>query len=346
MSVQTAPRPQPPTVADVARAAGVSTATVSRVLNAPEIVAEPTRTRVLAAINALDYRPNVAARALAGAATDTLGLILPELSGPFFSELLTGVEGVARAAGYHLLVAATEPDDVAQPTSPPVDQAAVDGTIVLPHALTTRLVDAMIRDDRPVVLVERTHPRLPSVSFDGAAGARAAVEHLVAVHGSRRVACLAGPADSEASQLRERAYAEVLGESRIEPDPRLLVRGTWSEVDGERLVLELLDAGVAFDAVFAVNDETAIGALRGLARAGRRVPDDVRVVGFDDIQLAAWVRPALTTVSASPRLLGGAAAEALIARIQGRPVAPVNRIPTSLVLRASCGCSQEEEPVP
>jgi DNA-binding LacI/PurR family transcriptional regulator len=113
-----------------------------------------------------------------------------------------------------------------------------------------------------------------------------------------------------------------------------------------QLVARLLEAKVAFEAVFAVNDETAIGAIRGLEEAGLRVPDDVRVVGFDDIGMAAWVRPALTTVQASPRVLGRTATEVLIARIRGRPTALETRIPTSLVIRASCGCALEEVPAP
>ncbi|MFM2106716.1 MAG: hypothetical protein RL338_1748 [Chloroflexota bacterium] len=332
----------PATVSDVARAAGVSTATVSRVLNSPGLVAEATRHRVLAAVGELGYLPNVAARRLAGAETGTLGLLLPELSGPFFSELLSGVEEAARAAGLHLLVAATEPDDTDAPLAPPIDPRSVDGTIVLPHAVESGLVDQIARSGAPIVLVERTHPTLPTVSFDGAGGAAAAVRHLVRDHGARRVACLAGPAEAEASRIREVAYAAELIAAGIEPDPGLLRRGSWSEVDGRRLVDELVAEGRRFDALFAVNDETAIGAIRGLERAGLRVPEDVRVVGFDDVPLAGWMRPALTTVAAPPRLLGRTAVEALLALIDGRASPAAVMIPTSLVVRATCGCTQEE----
>lgn len=334
--------PAPATVADVARVAGVSTATVSRVLNSSGVVAAPTRTRVLRAIESLEYRPNAAARRLAGAGTDTLGLILPELSGPFFSELLAGVEEAARAAGYHLLVAATEPQDSLAAALPPIDPMFVDGSIVLPHALDGGLVDRLVRNRKPVVLVERSHARLPTVAFDPAGGVAAAIRHLAQVHGVRRVACLAGPEDAEASRLREAAYAGELAAVGLDADPALLVRGTWSEMDGMRLVEDLLEAGHSFDALFAVNDETAIGAIHSLERAGLRVPGDVRVIGFDDIPLSGWIRPALTTVAAPPRTLGRTAAELLIARIAGRPTALATRIPTSLVIRSTCGCTQEE----
>lgn len=330
------------TVVEVARLAGVSTATVSRVLNDPEIVAPPTRQRVLDAVEALAYRPNAAARRLAGARTDTLGLILPELSGPFYSELLAGVEEASRLAGYHLLVAATEPDDFAAHSLPPVDPVFVDGTIVLPHSLDGGLVDRLVEGRRPTVLVERSHPRLPTVAFDPSGGVTAAIRHLVRDHGARRIACVAGPQDAEASRIREAAYAEALRAEGLEADARLLVRGDWSEVGGLRLVEELLAIGAPFDAAFAVNDETALGVIRGLELAGRRVPDNARVVGFDDIPLAGWIRPALTTVAAPPRVLGRTAAEILIRRIAGRPTPLATRISTSLVIRSTCGCMQEE----
>lgn len=345
MAIVSKPRPTPPTVADVARAASVSTATVSRVLNAPEVVAVETRERVRDAIEALGYRPNAAARRLAGAVTETLGLILPEVSGPFFSELLAGVEEVARSSGYHLLVAATEPDGAAAPVLPPIDPLFVDGTIVLPDTVDGELVGRLAAHGRPIVLVERSHPDLPSVAFDSATGTEAAVRHLVNHHGARRVACLAGPADSEASRHREDAWARALAGAGLAADPALLVRGSWSEAGGIQLVERLLAEGRSFDALFAVNDETAIGAIRGLERVGLQVPGDVLVCGFDDIPPAGWMRPGLTTVSAPPRTLGRAAAEVLIARIAGETAPAAIRIPTAPVIRSTCGCSQEEEQV-
>jgi len=327
------------TVNDVARLAGVSTATVSRAVNSPDIVASETRSRVFEAIDRLEYRPNTAARRLAGARTDTIGLTLPELSGPFFSELLTGVEEAARAAGYHLLVAATEPHSAVTPSLPSVDPLFVDGSIVLPDAASDRLVERLAAGHGPAVLVEISHPHLPTVAFDGAVGAAAAVRHLVRDHGAQRVACLAGPEDAEASRHRETAWAAELEAAGLEVDPGLLVRGGWSEMDGARLVDGLLAAGRRFDALFAVNDETAIGALRGLERAGLHVPADVRVCGFDDIPLAGWMRPALTTVAAPPRALGRVAVEVLLGRIAKRPTPLVTRLPTSLVIRSTCGCT-------
>lgn len=333
----------PATVIDVARLAGVSTATVSRALNSPDIVAPDTRARVYDAITRLEYRPNTAARRLAGSRTYTIGLTAPELSGPFFSEFLAGVEEGARGAGFHLLVAATEPDTVATPSLPSLDPAFVDGSIVLPDAMDARLVDRLAAGRSPAVLVEVSHPRLPTVAFDGAGGAAEAVRHLVVHHGARRVACLAGPEDAEASRHRETAWADTLRAAGIAPDPDLLVRGAWSEVDGMRLADALLAAGHRFDALFAVNDETAIGAIRGLERAGLRVPHDVRVCGFDDIPVASWMRPSLTTVAARPRVLGRAAVEVLIARMAQRPTPLATRLPTSLIVRSTCGCVQEEE---
>lgn len=334
--------PTPPTVADVARRAGVSTATVSRALNSPDLVAAETRDRVAAAVEALGYVPNSAARRLAGAPTGTLGLVLPELSGPYFSELLAGVEEVARAARLHLLVSATEASDDPLPSLPPADPAFVDGTIVLPHALAAAHIDRLVRQGRPVVLVERTHAVLPTVSFDPGTGVREAIRHLVLDHGARRVACLAGPADAEASLRREELWAYELAACGVDAPRDLVVHGHWSEAEGMEMALALVASGRPFDAIFAVSDEMAIGALHGLARAGVRVPDDVRLVGFDDIPPAAWTRPPLATVAAPARELGRAAATRLIAAIEGREAPRDVQLPTSLVRRASCGCAGEE----
>ena len=287
-----------PTVADVARRAGVSTATVSRALNSPAVVAAPTLARVTAAIEALGYVPNTAARRLAGGATGALGLLLPGLAGPWFSELLAGVEATARAAGRSLLVSAIDPEGPPAADLAPADPAFVDGTIILPHAVTGAAVDRLARQGRPVVLVERTHPVLPTVSFDPATGIREAIRHLALDHGAREIACLAGPSEAEASVRREMRWAAELLALDLVPRRELLIHGTWSEASGMEMALALLAAGRRFDAILTASDETAIGALAGLAQAGRRVPEDVPVIGFDDIPPAAWTRPALTTVAA------------------------------------------------
>ena len=330
-----------PTVADVARLAGVSTATVSRVLNLPHRVAPATRTRVIAAVQRLGYVPNSAARRLAGAPTGTLGLVLPELSGPYFSELLSGVEQVSRAAGLHLLVSSTEaldPESDLLPSLPPADPAFVDGTIILPHSLASSHIDRLVRQGRPTVLVERTHPLLPTVSFDPALGVREAIRHLVLDHGARHVACLAGPTDAEASIRRERLWAQELVACGVEAAGRLVMHGHWSEEEGREMALALVASGHPFDAVFAVSDEVAIGALHGFEQAGVRVPEDVLLIGFDDSPTAAWTRPPLNTVAAPARELGRVAAAQLIAAIEGRAATREVLLPTTLVRRASCGC--------
>lgn len=342
MALQAAPHDEPVTAADVARAAGVSTATVSRAVNAPHLVAEPTRARVLAEIAALGYEPNAAARTLAGARTNAIGLVIPEIATPFFSALLAGVEDVARARGMLLVVAATEPADVPVTRVPALARGLADGLIVLPDAVSDPVVPRLVRQGVPVVLVERRARGVASVAVDGRAGAFAAVQHLVAVHDRRRVALLAGPAGSEASREREAGWREALESVGLSPDAALVRRGGWSDVDAERALDELLAAGTTFDALFCANDEMAIGAMTALGRAGRRVPGDVAVVGFDDVDPARWVRPPLTTVGPSPRALGRAAAELLVGVVRGGRI-PVNtRIPTTLVVRASCGCPSEE----
>ncbi len=329
----------PATAADVARVAGVSTATVSRFMNSPDLLARDTRQSVLGAIKQLNYRPNLAARNLAGGSTDCLGLILPELGGPFFSELLAGVEETTREAGYHLLVAGTEPHEAFPLVFPSLDRQFVDGTIVFPHTLWPGMIENLA--GHPVVLVEASHRSLPTVAFDASVGVREAIRHLVCDHGCRSIACFAGPVGAEASRWREEAYAHELKSLGLEADPDLLIRGEWSECAGMQMFEQLLAQGRCFDAIFSVNDEMAIGAIRAMERAGLRAPDDVRVCGFDDIPLARWMRPALTTVAAPPRTLGRTAAEILLARIAGRSMPSAVRIPTFLITRETCGCREE-----
>ncbi|MCY4036317.1 MAG: LacI family DNA-binding transcriptional regulator [bacterium] len=331
----------PATAADVARMAGVSTATVSRFMNSPDLLARDTQQAVLGAVKQLNYRPNLAARNLAGGSTNCLGLVLPELGGPFFSELLAGVEEATREAGYHLLVAGTEPHEAFPLAFPSLNQQFVDGTIVFPDTLSPGMVENLA--GHPVVLVEVSHPSLPTVAFDPSVGVREAIRHLVCDHGAERIACFAGPVGAEASRRREEACADELRSLGLAADPSLLVRGDWSERAGRQMAERLLEQGRCFDAIFSVNDEMAIGAVREIERTGLRVPDDVRVCGFDDIPQARWMRPALSTVAAPPRTLGRTAAEVLLARITGRPTPSDVQIPTFLVARETSGCGQELE---
>lgn len=320
--------PRRVSMADVASVAGVSAQTVSRVVNDSPRVDPATRAKVEAAMVQLDYRMHRAARALRTGRTDTIGLIVANLATVGNSRMLQAIADAAAARGLALtVVTASGRERVADGFARLHDQG-IDGAVVLNEA--TALARGLdVPGDLALVVVDASpDDRFAVVQTDHAAGARAATEHLLA-RGHERVHHLAGPADSFAAAERERGWRAALEQAgRAVPAP---VRGDWTAASGYAALGELGD-GVT--ALFAANDQMALGALRALGDLGRRVPDDVAVVGFDDVQDAADYRPPLTTIRQDFDALGAAAVESLVALIGGREASPVVLTPV-LVERAS-----------
>lgn len=315
-------------MADVAAVAGVSGQTVSRVVNGSPRVDPATRTRVEAAMAQLGYRPHRAARALRTGRTDTIGLVVSTLATVGNSRMLQAIADAAAARGYALtVVTARGPDAVADGFAR-LHEQGIDGAIVLNEATAAaRAVD--VPAGLALVVVDSPEDdRYLVAQTDHAAGARAAVTHLLAL-GHRTVAHLAGPADSFAAAERERGWRDALADAGIAPGRS--VRGDWTAASGRAAVAELDGETTA---VFAANDQMALGALRGLADAGRDVPGEVSVVGFDDIADAADYRPPLTTVRQDFDALGVAAVAALVSAIEGAAVTSAVLTP-ELVVRAS-----------
>lgn len=315
-------------MAMVAERAGVSGQTVSRVANGSPRVDPHTRTRVEQAMAELGYRPNRAARALRTGRTHTLGLVAQTLATVGNSRMLQAVADAAASRGYAVTVVTLGADgDIAAAFGRLHDQG-VDGAIVLNEA-TALARDAASGDLRLVVVDSAPDSRFTVIGTDHAAGARAATEHLLAA-GNRTVHHLAGPNGSFAAAERERGWREALA-AAVAPVPPI-ERGDWSAASGYQRTQQLLAADPT--ALFVANDQMALGALRALAEAGRRVPDDVAVIGFDDVADAADFQPPLTTVRQDFDVLGEQAVVALIALVEGtaEPVAPL--APT-LVVRAS-----------
>ncbi|AYF99397.1 LacI family transcriptional regulator [Protaetiibacter intestinalis] len=317
---------------DVAARAGVSHITVSRVLNDYPSIRPETRERVLAAIAELGYRRNLAARALVTSRTRAIGVLSPEVAqhGPASSVL--AVERAAREHGYHPLVttAAVEHDATLAALEFLLDQAVEALVVIAPH----ETVLAAIRDlDIRVPLVTLQAPDRPGgIGVDQAEGARLATRHLVEL-GHTRIQHLAGPEGALEAASRLLGYTETLAAAGLEA-PEVL-RGDWSAASGFAAG-ERLASGVT--AVVAGNDQMAIGLMAALADAGRAVPGDVSVVGFDDIPEAAYLRPALTTVYQDFELVGRRAVESLLAQLgAAAPDAtiPSATIPPRLVVRAS-----------
>jgi DNA-binding LacI/PurR family transcriptional regulator len=331
------------TIDDVARRAGVSTATVSRVINNIGPVAQKTRDIVLNAIADLDYRPRSAAQILARKKTNTIGLLFTAISGEFFFPLLSGIERAAQENSYNLLIYSTqtiEGDDTAFPL--PIGEHNTDGVIVYVNSLSQEALNRFYQLGFPVVLIHQTPPDgiiIPSVTVENKDGARRIVDHLIEVHGLHRIAYLSGSIDQEDSHWREMGYRESLTSHDIQYDPALVSTGGFNREIAEAAVKKWLADGVGFDAIFAADDEMAIGVLTALDQAGLKVPEDIALVGFDDIYLARYLTPPLTTVRAPTEEVGREAIQLLIQQIQGQETDPVILLPTELIIRQSCGCN-------
>ena len=326
-------------MADVAERAGVSGQTVSRVVNGSPRVDPDTRARVEAAMAELGYRPHRAARALRTGRTQTLGLVVSTLASVGNSRMLQAVADAAAARGYALTVVTLGPDGGVADAFERLAEQGVDGAIVLNEA-TARVRGADVRAAglRLVVVDSPRDDRLGSeqqygiVETDHAAGADSAVRHLLGL-GHRTVHHLAGPVGSFAAAERERGWRAALDAAGA-PVPDL-VRGDWASASGWGAASTLLTAGAT--AVFAANDQMALGLLRGIAEAGRAVPGDVSVVGFDDVADAADYRPPLTTVHQDFDALGARAVAVLVDGIEAGAPAAFETVPTRLVVRESTG---------
>jgi LacI family transcriptional regulator len=329
---------RPPTIADVARHADVSIATVSRVLNGTTPVQPEKADRVRLAMEELQFVPRQAARVLASKRTNTIGLLLPEISGAFFSPMLKGIEAAAHKAGYDLLVHSTQQVETTQRR---LGEHNTDGLLIFTNSLAPRELHRLHSLHFPVVLLHQTPPdslNIPVIAIENKEGAAVLIGHLVETHGRRRIVYLRGPEGHEDSVWRERGYREALEAHNIEFDPRLVASGGFDDEEAFITIQKLLSDGLDFDAVFAGDDDAAIGAMRALKLAGRGVPEDVAVVGFDDVPFARYLSPALTTVRAPIEEVGREAVDQLVQLMSGQQAEALTLMRTELVIRESCGC--------
>lgn len=357
------------TIRDVARRADVSVATVSRVMNASAPVREATRRRILDAASELRFTPNASARSLSMRRTAALGVVLPDLHGEFFSELLRGIDRTAQRHQRHLLVSSSHHDGDGIAPALRAMHGRVDGLIVMaPDVPASALADALPHGIATVMLncaagaggADSSHAHVEALVVDNFGGAVAMVRHLASI-GHRRIAFIAGAAHNEDARQRRRGYVAAMSELGLDTPLTYQPRGDFTEKGGSRATLLLLAEQPPPTAIFAANDMMALGALLTLRDRGVRVPEDVAVVGFDNIPTARYVTPPLTTVAVDADALGERAATVLLAnmgrRERGREGAKrdskqrvqrdtqhvVNKaaageiVPTVLVVRASCG---------
>jgi LacI family transcriptional regulator len=332
------------TINDVAKRAGVSIATVSRVLNGSSPVIGETAERVRTAVEELDYKPRAAARILASSRTDTIGLLLPEIGESFFAPLLRGIETEARIAGFDLLIHATS--HIAHASSPTPRRSLAehntDGLVVFTQSLDLQELARLHKINFPLVLIYQNSPSLldiPAVVIENKSGARKVVDHLIEVHGCKRIAYLQGPKGNEDSQQREQGYRKALKDHGIPIDTALVGSGGFNKEEAQVTLDNWLRDDLGFDAVFAGDDDAAAGVLLALHRAGKRIPQDVKVVGFDDSPVAQFLSPPLTTVRAPIEEVGREAVNRLVRLIHGEQVQGPTLMQTELVVRESCGCS-------
>lgn len=309
------------TIKDVAKAAGVSVATVSRALNGHVNVADGVRSRVIAIATQMRYSPHAAARSLSSRRTQTIGVVLPDLYGEFFAELVRGIDRVAREHNLHLLVSSCHGEPEQQGTALRAMRGRVDGLLVMsPYTIAPPIAGEPIASLPLVTINTRDHTDTAALGVDNYGGAVAMVEHLVA-SGRRRIAFIAGPERNTDALERLRGYRETL--ARLLPGvEEWVLPGDFHEDSGHRAGLALAGATQRPDAVFAANDMMALGCLFAFAQAGVRVPDDIALAGFDDIPLARHVHPALTTMHVDIAELGARATRMLLARMADSEAAP------------------------
>jgi len=329
--------PDKVTLADVADLADVSVMTVSRVVNDRPGVGAATRDRVRTAVAALGYRPNIVARGLKAHRSGTIGLLLPDVTNPYFPMIVRGAEDVAIAHGFTLLLTNVIEDmerEVAALEA--FEDRRVDGVIACSPRLPAARLDALLVRHHAAVIVNRRSPPgvAGSVRMDHEQGTREAVRHLLAI-GRRRLAVLCGPTDSYAGRERLLGIDRETREHGIDlPDARVIA-GPPTVEGGFAATRRLLEGGHAIDALLCFNDLVAAGALQALAEAGIAVPDDVAVIGNDDIPFARMFTPALTTMRAATYDLGRHAMTMLLERMAGRGHGVDIVLQPELVVRAS-----------
>ena len=331
----------PSTVRAVAKLAGVSPMTVSRVLNTPERVAEDTRQKVLRAIAELDYVPNRLARGLTSSHTSTLGLVVPDVMNPFFTLVLRGAEAAARRAGYRLLVCDSENDPRREHEYlEDLVSYRVDGLLVAPARESSKAgLLPLLRRGYPFVLIDRSISDLDCdlVQSDNVAGARRLTEHLIAV-GHRRIAHLVDSDDTSTGRERLQGYREALQAVGIEPSDSLLFHTSVDRIGGYRAVQSMLARQPWPTAIFAVNNMTAVGAMEALRERGLGVPGDIGLVCFDDVEHLAVLSPFLTVMDQPAETFGTLAARMLVERVEGKAGSIGRRIvlQSQLIVRESC----------
>jgi len=330
------------TIREVAESAGVSYATVSHVINNTRVVSKETRERVLAAMTALNYRPNALARSLRQGKTNTIGLVLPDSANPFFAEIGRSIEDEAFKKGYSVFLCNTELDTQRELFYVDVlSKKQVDGIIFIAAGDQADSLDFLLRQNMPVVMIDRDVPKVEvdAVLTDNELGGFLATRHLLDL-GHKRIACIAGPSNITPSAQRIIGYRRALEQAGLSYDESLIVRGDYHAQSGLEIARSILRMEPRPTAIFALNDLMALGVLRAAAEANCSVPSDLAVVGYDDLELAHFTNPPLTTIAQPKKEIGAQAINLLVERIAHR-----NRPPSRLVLPPELIVRRSTQPI-
>jgi LacI family transcriptional regulator len=333
--------PERVTIVEVANQAGVSTATVSRVINEVNKVSPETVSRVRQAIKALGYVPNLAARTLVGNSPKILGIIVPAVSSPFLTILIQSVNLAAIENNYNLLIYTTVNQTSLFAANPlPLNEHLTNGLLIFANSVDDATIRHFYRKHFPLVLLYRSPPQgttIPCIGISNKSGTFKVIEHLITTCKRRRIAFLTGPADNEDSMWREKGYREALEFYGLPFDPALMGQGGYHDWMAKEQIEEWLRIGLDVDAIFAGDDTSAMVVMSVLQAAGKRVPEDIAVVGFNDDPLSKYASPPLTTVRAPTENIGDYAVAELLQLINGEPAAPMTLVDVELVIRESCG---------
>ena len=315
-------------------------ATVSRFINRNAVTSREVSERIQKVMDELNYVPHATARQLATRKTRVIGLLLTNMYHDFFAPLLSGIESVVSQNGYNLLVA-TYRSGMHKNHEPPVGSHNTDGMLVFADSLDDTQITRLHSRKFPLVLIHRSPPEnlsIPCVTVENHIAARSIVEHLITQHGKHSIVLVRGPVQHEDAYWREEGYKRALQAHGLPFREQLVLAGEFERDASYAAMREFLADSPNFDAVFASDDNSAIGALKALNESGRRVPEDIALVGFNDINLSSFITPPLTTVRAPTEQVGRVAARQLFRILENETPDPVTLLPTQVILRRSCGC--------
>jgi LacI family transcriptional regulator len=332
------------TIKDVAREAGVSTATVSRVFNNVGPVHETTRQHVNLVARRLKYAPSALGRGLSMKRTDAIGLLLPDLFGEFFSEVLRGSDQTAQQSQYHLVVSSSHTNKEEIRAALKMMRGRVDGLVIMSPHIDAETLTENLPQSLPVVLLNCyvESQGFDSLNIDNFGGAYAMTRHLIS-HGHKRIAVIKGIEGNFDAAERLRGHRRALQESGLPVDLALQLPGSFSEASGYDAARRLLQLTPRPTAIFACNDSMAIGALSALRDAGVQIPEEIALTGFDDIPIASYLTPSLTSVQVGIHHLGVRAIETLLHAVRNKNTHRKQQLllETTLTLRESCGCKSK-----